>query len=238
MPETPPPKPRTTVSIAIGHSARDGLELADGTRLESIVTVVSAVELHSCPKDGAGASRLLEVIVPSAHAHVPTSSTRLGDPAAADLLDGRDASRVIGEVSTPLERFCSAWVIFAPADDDVLNITPIADDELVGSSVVARDQDGRLHKTSMVRAVEVELADPNEPGPLQFDRAGSGPMLLFDVEIGDAGSRDVGQDAADAAAPVGETEAAESILSNLRVSLRQFDEPAKDSPAEPTETTP
>lgn len=205
------------MTIALGHSARDEAKLSDGRVIESAVAVVAAVELHSCPSKPKPGAALYRLLVPDAHAHVPSSSTRLGDPAASDLLDGRPASRVIGELSVPLERFCHAFVVFAPADDDVLNVTEISDDELVGSTLVTRLADGTTDSSDAVRAVRVDLVDPNTGAPLQFDTAGSGPMLLFDIAIPDTPT----------VAPSGPLEGtvAGPLLDQLDVTLRRFDTP-------------
>ena len=197
------------MSVAYGHAANDSLEVGE-VALDEVVVVVSAVELHTCAADTDGSSFRFE-LVPSAHAHVPSSSTRLGVPAAAALFEGREASRVIGELSVPLERFCSAWIVLAPADDDVLNVTTIDDATLVGSTLVAASPDGTVSTTSSTRLIEVELSDPNKPGPLQFDKPGSGPMLLFDLSIEPIDEQ-----------PPTDTEMADFLLERVEVSLRRF----------------
>jgi hypothetical protein len=150
-------------------------------------------------------------------------------PAAANLLDGREAAQVVGELAVPLERFCKAWVVLAPADDDVLNLTSVDDELLVGHSLVARDSDSdQIFSTSKTRLVEVELSDPNAAGPLQLDKAGSGPMLLFDVSLGSPESPDSPEspppqspDSPDS--PDARAEGfADYLLDNLDVSMRRF----------------
>ncbi len=206
-PVSPGPRPRASVSIAYGHAAQDTLAWGE-SQIDEVVVVVSAVELHACAPQK---SSFRFELIPSAHAHVPSSSTRLGVPGATALFDGREGSRVVGELGVPLETFCEAWLIFAPADDDVMNVTSVDDSNLVGSTLVAVGSDGEITSTSAVRMVKVAIDDPNKPRPLSFDKPGSGPMLLFDLAI----------------EPLEEGHAqdellAEQLLNQITVSMRRF----------------
>lgn len=104
--------------------------------IESMLVIVSDVELHSCEEREREQARFS--LIPDAHAHVPDSATRLGTPFAEDLLGATGRASIVSEIAPPLGSYCSLWVIIAPADDDILNPTSLGTRELVGKSFIIK----------------------------------------------------------------------------------------------------
>lgn len=127
--------------------------------LDAAVLSVAAVELHLCAN-----ARDTFKWINEAHAHVPSSATRLGTPAVDDVFTPSAGARIFGEISPPVGRYCEAHVVLAPADDDVMNLTAISTEVLDGYTAVVAGQrsvDGEseeaLWTTDAQRVVMVPL---------------------------------------------------------------------------------
>ncbi len=108
--------------------------------LNKLYLVIADLEVHACEDRAQNASWSL---FNEAHAHVPESATRLGTPTLDDLTGPVGRARIIGEVAPPRGRYCRLRVVMAPADDDVVNLSTLDMDELVGHGAVV---DGRWRR--------------------------------------------------------------------------------------------
>ncbi len=187
----PEPEPAGVTLGAIHHADAD-LELGtpwtitrpDGElSVDRFILVISDVELHACVEPGTKTT-WLDALVPSAHAHVPDSATRLGTPFVEDLLGPAGKARVIGEIGPPLGRYCALVAIVAPADDDVLNPTEVATEALEGKSLMlsgtwrpngAAEPTPFTHEAALKGAFSIPL-DP----PLELTASDRSAFLLVD----------------------------------------------------------
>lgn len=103
--------------------------------LTRLMLVIADLEVHACDPPAPHAS-LLDLLIPSAHAHVPDSATRLGTPTVEDLLSPPAKARIIGEVAPPWGSYCALWVVVAPADEDVVNLSELPSEEILGKSAL------------------------------------------------------------------------------------------------------
>lgn len=106
--------------------------------LSHVALVISAIELHRCAPTNNARGSLLELLLPTAHAHVPSSATRFGTPWVEELIATAGQARMIGGIAPPFGTYCELHVILAPADDDVVNITAIEPEDLDGHSLIIR----------------------------------------------------------------------------------------------------
>jgi len=144
-----PPAPPTgplSAEITLGYTHRGDEEVGeDGwweaehpegeLELDRWLLVISDVEVHACVPERTGWFNGF-TLVPNAWAHVPSSATRLGTPFVEDLLAEDGRARILDEIAPPLMGYCALWVIVAPADDDVVNLTETTTEEVQGSTVV------------------------------------------------------------------------------------------------------
>lgn len=216
---------RATLSFGFIHQLDDipaggpvSLELADGTRVEvqQAYLVVSAIEAHLCEPAAPAESghngvsparaapptvltRLADWMLAPAYAHVPSSATRLGTPFVEDLLAPGQA-RVIDEIAPPMAVYCSLFAVVSPADDDIVNLTDLSTDEIVGKTMLLR---GRLRpgdggtqaaqdsawqdfeSASEARdLIHIDAIDPQTgQAPLHLDSANASRMLLLDKRV-------------------------------------------------------
>jgi hypothetical protein len=198
-------------SVALGYIHQHSAEIKAGEPIvierpsgqtiviERLYLVTSAIELHGCES---GHDRVLGRrspwlrrlnLVASAHAHVPSSSTRLGVPFVEDLLATPNTARMIGGIAPPFGRYCRLYAILTPADDDVLNLTDALPDEIEGYTLLAEGRwrsevDGPwqpFRLTSVARiAVEMPLIDAttHEP-PLDLLDAGAHALVLVEKSL-------------------------------------------------------
>jgi hypothetical protein len=187
----PDPAPAGVTLGAIHHADAD---LAPGTpwrvahpdgalELDRFILVTSDVELHACV-DAPPETSWLDALVPSAHAHVPDSATRLGTPFVEDLLAPAGKARVIGEIGPPLGLYCALVAIVAPADDDVLNPTEVATEALEGKSLLVSGRwraEGATEWTPFAHEAPLKGAFtiPLDP-PLELTGADRSAFLLVD----------------------------------------------------------
>lgn len=152
--------------------------------VDSVLVVVSDVELHSCKSKERERARFS--LISEAHAHVPDSATRLGTPFVEDLLGAIGRASIVSEIAPPLGDYCSLWVIIAPADDDILNPTSVSARDLVGQSVIIsgrqRTQGDDVWQkftrtSSLKRAFEVPIA------PIKLSREKDSAFVLIDKTL-------------------------------------------------------
>ena len=176
-----------------GGSITWTFESGEQLELTTFLIVVSDIELHACADAGTkGQGALLDLLIPSAHAHVPSSATRLGTPFIADLLSKPGRANILGEVAPPPMRYCDMYMVVAPADDDVINLTEVATEELEGKSAMlsgawrpsAESEWERFdHTFSFKRLDKIELIDPKSGSkPLVLEDKGSA-FLLLDAKL-------------------------------------------------------
>jgi hypothetical protein len=176
------------------------VETDEGAQIEiqKAYLVISAVEAHLCePTPGKQGylepmKRLHDWLIPSAHAHVPSSATRLGTPFVEDLLaPGR--ARIVDEIAPPMGSYCALYAVASPADDDVINLSGLDTAEIVGKTLLLRgryrpaDDDAWQPFSSASSAREVIKIDAVDPrtgaSPLKLDEADSSRMLLLDKVV-------------------------------------------------------
>lgn len=161
--------------------------------IEHIALVVSALELHRCAPTNIH-STLHDRLIPSAHAHVPSSATRFGTPWVEDLLATPGNARMVGGVAPPPGTYCELHIILAPADDDVINITALSPDEIDGHTLLIRGTFQRGSRTSPVEpfewtssyrgVVSLPLTDPQTgESPLRLDSPDRQLLFLLDKRI-------------------------------------------------------
>lgn len=138
-----------------------------GGKVREFVLVISAVELLECES-----LSLVDWIIPRAYAHVPSTGTRMGVPWVEDLLDPSPFARVIGDIGPPLAKYCDAYVILSPADDDAVNFSRVDGDDILDYTAILR--------------IEVLDTDTGEPEIIEWrsDAALAVPMELIDPETG------------------------------------------------------
>jgi hypothetical protein len=197
--------PRASISFGFTHELRDieqggpiRVEADDGTsvRITGAWLVVSALEAHLCEPEltrnkGTWLDRAGDWLVPSAHAHVPNSATRLGVPFVEDLLGEGGKARIVGEVAPPLGDYCSFYAVVSPADDDVLNLTELSTMEAEGNTLILRgviDPDGEAREFTSASAqrdvVEFPAIDPNTgQTPLALDEPQATQMILLSKTV-------------------------------------------------------
>lgn len=172
------PSQRPTVALGVRVLAPNDVSLPKDWSLKHWVLTISAVELHQCVESEWS-------MIPAAHAHVPSSSTRLGTPAAEDLTRGTGGARIIGEISPPPGRYCKAYAILSPADDDLLNMTALPTSALEGNTSVRvlehPDKEELVVETWQGRvAVPVDLVSPQNPNGLELGPSGHA-QILFEI---------------------------------------------------------
>lgn len=100
--------------------------------------VLSAVEFLTCDeyeRPNLPGFSLRRLLLGEAHAHGPTTPTRIGTPHAIDLLDGAHSLQ-IGQFQPPPGEYCALRLHFGQGDDDVLGLADPA--ELEGTSLRIR----------------------------------------------------------------------------------------------------
>lgn len=99
--------------------------------IDEMYLVVSVVEIHLCQEPIHSSFS----IIPSAYAHVSGSATRLGTPVVIPLHKQKHSPTIIGEISPPVGEYCQGYIVVAPADDDVMNLTELSTSKIVGKSL-------------------------------------------------------------------------------------------------------
>ncbi|QED29408.1 hypothetical protein FRD01_19650 [Microvenator marinus] len=168
---------RPTVALGV-RVLTENIPPIEGWELQAWVMTLSAVELHLCEE-------VAWSFVPSAWAHVPSSSTRLGTPVVEDLTRGSGGARIIGEISPPPGRYCKAYAVFSPADDDVLNMTPLSTSMVEGATSLRvlrkPDQEPLVQRWEGKKVVEVLLNGENGPGMnLSWGQHG---QIVFEIPV-------------------------------------------------------
>jgi len=158
-------------------------------RLDRFLIVVSDIELHAClPTREKTRGAFLDLLIPEARAHVPSSATRLGTPYVEDLLGKPGSANILGEVAPPPMRYCELYTVIAPADDDVINLTDVATEELEGKSAMLAgawresaeaEWESFSHTFSFKMLHKTALLDPKSgSAPLVLEDKGSAFLLL------------------------------------------------------------
>lgn len=203
-PDGAPQQPPTEVSFGYIHHLRPPAEveeppreltLAEGAqiRLDDLVLVTSAVELHLCAPTNELTRSTQSLFLPRAHAHVPSSATRHGTPYVEDLLSPAGAARMVGGIAPPAGDYCELHVILTPADDDAINLTDISPEEIEDHTAMVRGtwrarpdepwQDFQW-SSELRRVAILPLFHPQSgQAPLQLARRGSDVLLLLDKEL-------------------------------------------------------
>lgn len=161
-------------------------------QLEQFALTIADIELHACSSQEKIARITLPPLIPSAHAHVPESSTRLGTPTVEDLLARAGKATILGEVAPPLGHYCKLRVILAPADDDVINLNEqIQTSEMLNHVIWLKGKWRPLgseapqwtsfeYKTTTPLAVEVLLDEP-----INLTKQKSSAFVLIDKPLGE-----------------------------------------------------
>lgn len=180
---------------ADNQAAPREVEFAEGAqlRLDDLVLVTSAVELHRCAPTNELSHLLQKLLLPLAHAHVPSSATRQGTPYVEDLLRPAGAARMVGGIAPPPGDYCELHVLLTPADDDAINLSSVAPEEIEHHTAMARghwrpgpDQPWQQFSwTSDLRRVAVlPLYHPQSgDSPLRLLATDSDVLLLLDKEF-------------------------------------------------------
>ena len=160
--------------------------------IESLAWVVADVELHACVEPAPPSWRAL--VVREARAHVPDSATRIGIPSLEDLLAEPGRARVWGEIAPPPLAYCALWVIVAPADDDVVNLSDAPTEDVVGHSFLIagrwrasadRPWEQFSHALAPRRAIPVRFADPSSGSArLELGSERRSAFLLIEKSVG------------------------------------------------------
>jgi hypothetical protein len=134
----------TALVLTLAHAPARGAEvdgegrhftLASGARVtlhEGWVTLAS-VEVLPCPESALRHPWRWLAPVPTAHAHGTASPTRLATPHVSSLARPDGEPLTLGELHPPAGRYCSARLIFGPADADAEDLPP--DVDMVGRSL-------------------------------------------------------------------------------------------------------
>ena len=166
-------RPGSPLSLQI-----DGAEV----EIDDMALVISAIELHRCSVTNTLSRSVLELLIPSAHAHVPSSATRFGTPWVEDLLATPGSARMIGGIAPPPGTYCELHVILAPADDDVINITPVDPEDIEDHTFLAR---GRWRPNPNSPWNTFTWSDQRRQPvalPMIDPRSGASPVELHDPE--------------------------------------------------------
>ncbi len=184
-------KKEIPTSISIGFSQPEEVDpLTFKTdhleyQIDEVFLVVSAVELHLCIEPQVSFS-----IISSAYAHVSGSTTRLGTPVVLPLHTQKSSPTIIGEISPPIGKYCHGYIIVAPADDDVMNLTDLSTDNIVGKSLFIR---GRFRDPMAIewadfeqavdirRPVAFKITDPKTGADNLTLSSGSNAQITIDV---------------------------------------------------------
>lgn len=150
--------------------------------LTRLLVVTSAIELHLCAPTNTLGALLLDALVPTAHAHVPSSATRQGTPYVEDLLGPARATRMVGGIAPPQGDYCEMHVLLTPADDDIINLTGVPTSELEGLTALV---EGRWRPTPDTPWKEFRWTYQGTQiarVPLLNPKDGSAPLVLNDPE--------------------------------------------------------
>ena len=199
--------PRASLSFGFTHELDDiepggpvTFDTKDGARvtLNGAWLVVSALEAHLCEEElshgGSWLDGASDLLVPTVHAHVPNSATRLGVPFVEDLLGRGGKASIVGEVAPPLASYCELYAVVSPADDDVLNLTGLPTSEAEGKTLVLRGEiqhDGATRDFESVskarHVVDFPAIDPNTGvAPLELSEPGATQMILLQKTVSPA----------------------------------------------------
>lgn len=125
--------PKLAVGLMAARQTEGPLRFSLDTQeyeIDQFVVSVSAVEIHLCEVAA-------NPFVSTAHAHVPSSATRLGTPVVDDVLRGGGSARIFGEIAPPAGDYCEVYVVVTPADEDIVNLTGVPLDLIVDHTAVA-----------------------------------------------------------------------------------------------------
>jgi hypothetical protein len=168
-----------TLGVILSRDASEAGPLqAEGITWDSIIVVISDVELHAC-EQAASPWRLIS----EAHAHVPGSPTRLGTPMALELLATPGRAKIIGEAAPPLVELCALTVVLAPADDDVINATDLDEEALVGKTLLARGRDADGQPVALTSQARLTWRVEVERGALALTKRQTQLFALIEVSV-------------------------------------------------------
>lgn len=161
--------------------------------LTRLLVVTSAVELHLCAPTNTLGAALYDFLLPTAHAHVPSSATRQGTPYVEDLLGPARATRMVGGIAPPPGDYCEMHVLLTPADDDIINLTGVPTSELEGYTALV---DGRWRPSEDapwqdfrwthrdVHLARTPLLNPKDgSAPLALNAPDATALLLLDKSL-------------------------------------------------------
>ncbi len=138
--------------------------------ISEIYIVVSVVEMHLCQTLASFS------FVPNAYAHVSSSSTRLGTPFVIALHKQKQSAIVVGEIAPPPGEYCKGFVVLSPADEDVMNLTDLDSQKIIGHSIFIR---GRFKELSSVEWTPFEKSfDLKDAFPFPLLRPKTGLVRL------------------------------------------------------------
>lgn len=182
--EKPPPEESAdevapaSLTVGVTHQRPESLTFSvDGSTIvvETFVVTFGVTELYLCEEASARGFEWIR----SAYAHVPSTGTRLGTVFAEDLTTASDAAQIVGDFEPIHGTYCSAVLVAAPADGDVLNSTTTSTEELRGNSlIVAGTIDGEPFRWTTSKPFLARI-------PLQHLEVGPGSsaQLLFDKRL-------------------------------------------------------
>ncbi|TXD35376.1 hypothetical protein FRC98_16300 [Lujinxingia vulgaris] len=192
------------IEVSMGYLHHHGQDWPEGeVRIEGpdgqeavltrLLVVTSAVELHLCAPTNTLGATLYDLLLPTAHAHVPSSATRQGTPYVEDLLGPARATRMVGGIAPPPGDYCEMHVLLTPADDDIINLTGVPTSELDGLTALV---DGRWRPSPEepwqefrwthrgVHIARTPLLNPKDgSAPLALNAPDDTALLLIDKSL-------------------------------------------------------
>ncbi len=197
--ETPDSEPApAAVTVGVIHQRPESLAFrvdSHAITIDTLVITFGVTELHLCEETSFGWS-----LIPEAYAHVPSTGTRLGTVFAEDLTSPPGSAQIVGEFEPIHGTYCSTVLVAAPADDDVLNLSAMPRDELIGNTLVVSgtiDDEPFRWATSYAALARVPLERVSiEPGTtvqLLFDKTVSPELFdgVVSLETDEARARTV-----------------------------------------------
>ena len=138
----------TAVSMSAAPSPSSATILPAGTKvfttaenhtitLTKAYLVISSTTIEtSCGATfSAALEKVLDVIVPQAHAHTTTTPTSTGVPYVIDLLAADNAAVSIGGMSPAVADYCGVDIDLFAADDDAINLPSGSEPDMIGRTV-------------------------------------------------------------------------------------------------------
>jgi hypothetical protein len=130
-------------------------------RVDAAFWTNSSVEISAC---SSASAQLLELLIPSAHAHGLAAPTRSAQPAVQSV--AATGETWLGTLTPPATEYCSVSYSMGPADADAvdLDLAP----EMLGLSLLVRgafrEPSGAWHDFQMGSAAELTLVDLDRSG--------------------------------------------------------------------------